>query len=199
MLRNIDLMLHPGDALALFGANGSGKTTLLRLLATLLAPSSGHAEVLGARLGTTVVDRVRPRIGLVGHEPALYPNLTLGENLELAATLLLGAAGKDRAARALEQVGLAAAAGRRASRSSNGMRRRVEFARMLVKQPDLLLLDEAHVGLDPEAWVLVSHLVEEVTSRGGAAVIVAHERDRVRPLAARAVELSDGALVEVPE
>ena len=196
VLRNVDLDIGPGTAVAVFGPNGSGKTTLLRVLATLLRPSQGHGEVLGATLGTAAVEGVRRRIGLVGHEPALYPNLTLGENLELTATLL-GGAGRAAAADALDRVGLAAAADRRASRSSNGMRRRVEFARMMLIRPDLLLLDEAHVGLDPAAWRLVGHLVEDVTARNGSTLIVAHEQDRVRPLVTRAVELVDGTVREV--
>jgi ABC-type multidrug transport system ATPase subunit len=197
VLRSVDLIVEPGEAVAVFGGNGSGKTTLLRLLATLLAPSDGSGEVLGARLGTAEVERVRPRIGLVGHEAALYPNLSLGENLRLVATLARGVAGPAAADDALARVGLAAAATRHAARSSNGMKRRVDFARMLVVEPMLLLLDEAHVGLDPAARGLVGHLVAEVTGRGGSAVVVAHEEDRVRPIVQRAVTLIDGSLQEV--
>jgi len=198
VLRDIDLTLAPGDAMAVFGSNGSGKTTLLRVLATLLPPTSGTGTVLGARLGTAEVDRIRPRIGLVGHEPALAPNLTLGENLRLVARLAVGHEGPARAAAALDTVGLTGAADRLAARSSNGMKRRTEFARLLVTRPDLLLLDEAHVGLDPAAWQLVDHLVSEVTGRGGAAVIVAHEEDRVRPLVGRTATVVDGRLEARP-
>lgn len=197
VLRDVDLSLDPGSALAVFGPNGSGKTTLLRVLATLLPPTSGSGTVLGARLGTSDVERVRTRIGLIGHEPALAPNLSLLENLRFVATLALGPDGPAAADDALGAVGLGGAGGRLAARSSNGMKRRVEFARMLVTRPDLLLLDEAHVGLDPAAWQLVDHLVTEVTARGGAAVIVAHEQDRVRPIIDRAVTVVDGRLEEV--
>jgi heme ABC exporter ATP-binding subunit CcmA len=196
VLREVDLTLSAGESIAVFGANGSGKTTLLRVLATLLPPTSGEGSVLGARLGTPDVEGVRTRIGLVGHEPALAPNLTLEENLRLVATLALGSEGPDRADRALAAVGLQGAADRLAARSSNGMRRRAEFARLIVTRPDLLLLDEAHVGLDPAAWQLVDHLVHEVTARGGAAVVVAHEEDRVRPLVTRVAMIVDGRLEE---
>jgi len=195
VLRHVDLDVEAGDAVALFGANGSGKTTLLRVIATLARPSGGEGDVLGARLGTAAVDEIRHKIGLVGHEPALYPNLTLGENIAMAATLLAGSQGAAMAQEALERVGLGAAADRKAARSSNGMKRRIEFARMMVKRPMLLLLDEAHVGLDAAAWGLVGHLIEDVTSRRGAVIVVAHERERVRPLVSRAVELVDGKLI----
>jgi ABC-type transporter Mla maintaining outer membrane lipid asymmetry ATPase subunit MlaF len=76
------------------------------------------------------------------------------------------------------------------------MKRRVEFARLLVTEPELLLLDEAHVGLDPAAWQLVDHLVHDVVARGGAAVLVAHEEDRVRPLVDRVAVVVDGRIEE---
>jgi len=77
---------------------------------------------------------------------------------------------------------------------SNGMRRRAEFARIVMLPPDLLLLDEAHVGLDPEAALLVAHVIAEVTGRGGAAVLVSHERERVAALISRAVRVHDGLI-----
>lgn len=196
ILRSIDLDLAAGSAAGLLGANGSGKTTLLRVLATLLRPTSGNGTVLGATLGTPDVEAVRGRIGLVGHEAALYPNLTLGENLELVASVIRGRPAHSEVRLALEQVGLAAAADRRAARSSNGMRRRIEFARLLILAPDLLLLDEAHVGLDPEAWGLVEHLIVDVTERGGCALVVAHEEERIRPIVDRVMTLVDGEITE---
>lgn len=192
VLRQVTLRLEPGESLGVFGANGSGKTTLLRVLATLLRPVAGGGIVLGARLGTPEVESVRPRIGLVGHEPALAPHLTLAENLHLVADL--AGVPRDRADTALRDVGLAGAVDRRVVHCSNGMRRRAEFARLVMLPPDLLLLDEAHVGLDPEAALLVAHVVAEVTARGGAAVLVSHERERVAGLISRAVRVHDGTV-----
>lgn len=196
VLRRVDLELGGGEAVGLFGANGSGKTTLLRVLATLLRPSDGTGTVLGAALGSAAVERVRPRIGLVAHEPALAPHLSLAENLDLVADL----AGLPRtaAAAALGDVGLEGAARRLVVHCSNGMKRRAEVARILLTTPDLLLLDEAHVGLDPAAGQLVAHTVESVTARGGAVVLVSHERERAATIVTRAVELRDGVLEAVP-
>ncbi|OFW63383.1 MAG: hypothetical protein A2135_01820 [Actinobacteria bacterium RBG_16_67_15] len=194
VLRQVELRVDAGEAIGLFGDNGSGKTTLLRVLATLIRPSEGGGTVLGARLGTAEIEAIRPRIGLIGHEPALYPNLTLGENLALVHDLCAAPAATP--AEALAAVGLAAAGRRRVAHCSNGMRRRAEFARMLITRPDLLLLDEAHVGLDPAAASLVAHLVADVRERGGAAVVVSHERDRVAGIVGRTVVLGDGRLEE---
>jgi heme ABC exporter ATP-binding subunit CcmA len=195
VLRDISFRLDPGEAVGLFGANGSGKTTLLRVLATLLRPSSGSGTVFGARLGTAAVEAVRPRIGLVAHEPALAPHLSLAENLQLVADLI----GVERAAadRALADVGLGGAAPRLVVHCSNGMKRRAEFARILLTAPRLLLLDEAHVGLDPDAARLVAHTIETVTTAGGAVVLVSHERERAGVMIQRAVELSGGTLTAV--
>ncbi len=192
VLRAITLRLDPGEVVGLFGANGSGKTTLLRVLATLHRPSSGSGTVLGVPVGTARVERVRHRIGLVGHEPALAPHLSLAENLHLVADLT--GATRSGADRALADVGLAGAADRLVLHCSNGMRRRAEFARILLTAPTLLLLDEAHVGLDPDAVQLVQHTVAAVTAREGAVVLVSHERDRAEAMITRSVELRAGML-----
>jgi heme exporter protein A len=197
ILRSVDLRVAAGETLGIVGANGSGKTTLLRVLATLLTPTEGTAKVLGAPLDdVTVIRKIRPEIELIGHTPALYPELTLAENLDFVARL----AGIDAAAvdGSLRTVGLTAAAGRRADRASHGMRRRVEFARALLRRPRLLLLDEAHAGLDADARVLVQHVVESVTGEGGAVVMVSHEPDQMTGITDRVARLRDGQLVESP-
>lgn len=192
ILREVSLRVAPGEAVGLFGANGSGKSTLLRVLATLERPSSGGGTVLGATLGTDAVESVRPRIALVAHEPALLTNLSLEENLRLFAAL--GGRPSSRVMAVLAEVGLAGAAGRRAAICSNGMRRRAEFARVALAEPDLLLLDEAHVGLDVAAGALMERIVATAKDRGGAVVLVSHERERVERLIDRWVTLIDGRL-----
>jgi heme exporter protein A len=192
VLRNLDLEVHAGQVVGLVGANGSGKTTLLRLLATLLPPTSGAGSVLGARLDGRARFAVRPAIALVGHTPSLYPQLSLAENLELVARLL--GQPHARAIEALEAVGLAGARRRRAGHCSQGMLRRAEFARILLTRPRLLLLDEAHAGLDPAASGLVEQLVAEVRGRQGTAVVVSHEPRRLGRLVDRTLELAGGRL-----
>jgi heme exporter protein A len=184
VLREVTLSIGAGEAVGLFGANGSGKTTLLRVLATLVRPTAGTGTVLGAAVGTPAAEQVRPRIGLIGHEPALFPRLTLEENLGLVADLITHPALQPD--EALAAVGLAGAARRRAIHCSN--------ARILITRPDLLLLDEAHVGLDPAASALVEHLVADVVGRGGGAVVVSHERDRAERIVTRTLLLEDGRI-----
>ena len=192
VLRGLSLTVAAEEAVGLLGANGSGKSTLLRILSTLLPPVSGRGEVLGAQLGSREVERVRPLIALVGHAPALYPRLTLGENLAFFCRLT--GRDVDAADEALATVGLVRAANRPADRCSHGMLRRAELARVLVTKPRLLLLDEAHAGLDSNSTELVDVVVDQVRGRGGAAVVVSHDRRRLEATADRILEMEDGAL-----
>ncbi|HHC08453.1 MAG TPA: heme ABC exporter ATP-binding protein CcmA [Actinobacteria bacterium] len=192
ILRDLDLVVESGETVGLFGANGAGKTTVLRVVATLRRPSAGTARVLGVDVASDARFEVRRRIGYVGHLPGLYPDLTLAENLGFAAEVLGLPA--DRVGEVLAQVGLAGAADRLASACSHGMQRRAEFARQLLVEPELLLLDEPHSALDVDAVDLVEGLVARVVERGGGAILVSHDRDRVAKLADRCVELVDGRL-----
>lgn len=192
ILRNVDLSVAAGESVGLFGANGAGKTTLLRVLATLLRPSAGTATVLGADLGGDERFAIRRRLGLIGHNTALYPELSLLANLEFSARITgtpIGAAHQ-----ALTAVGLGGAVDRLAGEASYGMQRRVEFAREIMLQPDLLLLDEPHSALDPSAVELVEHIVAGVLERHGAVVLVSHDVDRVATMVTRTAELAGGTL-----
>lgn len=192
VLRNLTLAVTAGEAVGVLGPNGSGKSTLLRVLATLLPPVAGSARVLGAELGSRRVEAVRPAIALVGHAAALYPRLTLIENLRFFCRLTSRDPG--RAESALAAVGLGRAADRPTERCSHGMLRRTELARVMIARPRLLLLDEAHAGLDRASAALVDLVVSDVCDRGGGAVVVSHEADRLWQTVDRAVEIADGAL-----
>ncbi len=193
VLRGLDLTLAPGQITGITGANGSGKTTLLQLAATLHRPAAGAGRILGADLHGVVPADVRRSICLIGHEAALYPQLTLRENLRFVAAVF----GQPRqvADAALDTVGLGRAADRRAGHCSHGMLRRADLARALMSRPWLLLLDEPHAGLDSAAADLVEFLIDDVRGRGGAALIVSHDRARLVPLVDDIAELADGRLV----
>lgn len=178
VLTGIDLDVPAGGVVGVAGRNGAGKTTLLGVIATLVPVSSGTGVVLGAVLGTEDTRHVRTDIGWSGHEPALYDHLTLRENLHLLADL----AGRDRrqADEALDRVGLAAAGHRRAMDASNGMRRRTDLAGLLLRRPRLLLLDEAHAGLDADADAIIAALIRVTRDSGGGVVMVSHDAERLR-------------------
>ena len=192
ILRDIHLSVDAGESVGLFGANGAGKTTLLRLLATLIRPSEGSGTVFDVDLSSPGRFEVRRRIGYIGHTPGWYPELTLAENLGFLAEVM-GCA-PSRVQSSLAAVGLSGAVDRRADRCSHGMQRRAEFAKILMTEPDLILLDEPHSALDSDAIDLVDGLVRRTVARGGAAVLVSHNRDRVTSLADRTFVIEGGTL-----
>lgn len=191
ILTGVDLTVEAGSRVGVAGPNGSGKTTLLSVVATLIAPTTGQGSVLGSELGSPRVVDVRPQIGLIGHEPALWDELTLVENLRHLARLT----GREdvEAARVLDQVGLGAAAHLRAGICSSGMRRRADLARLLMTSPRLLLLDEAEAGLDTAAVAIVEELCARTVRDGGGVVMVSHDPGLLANRADRVVPLRDGA------
>jgi len=186
ILSDLTLALRSGDVAWLRGPNGAGKSTLLRMMAGLMRPTDGQVSMFGAAPGPAA----RKRVGLVAHHPALYEDLTLDENLQLVAEL--AGVPKTRVDEALEAVGLSGARSRRAGEASEGMRRRADLARLLLVDHDVLLLDEAHSGLDREAGGLVEALVERCIRRQGACVIVSHATDIT--FASCTIELNEGRL-----
>jgi heme exporter protein A len=193
ILSNLDLTVRGGEVVAITGPNGSGKSTLLRVLASLRRPSAGRLEILGHAGPQQASAEVRRQIVLVGHDPALHPDLTLAENLQLVAEL----AGRppSSARDALTDVGLVAAADRPARVCSEGMRRRLGLARALLCRPRLLLLDEPQASLDVDARPLVATVAAQVTARGGAVVLVTHDVDGTPGAIDRVLTLRGGRLV----
>jgi heme exporter protein A len=172
VLREVSIDLAPSQTLAVIGPNGAGKSTLLRILATLLRPSAGEVEVLGADLPRQAW-RVRGRIGYVGHEPLLYRELSVRENLEFNARLHGVDPASERIATLLEAAGLARRAGELVRNLSAGMLQRAAICRALLHEPELLLLDEPRSHLDVGAGAIVDELLAPAPGR--ARVIVTHE------------------------
>lgn len=168
-LGGLDLTVPAGTVFGLLGPNGAGKTTLVRILATLLAPSSGRAAVLGYDVVREPL-AVRRRIGLAGQFAAVDGELTGRENVEMIARLYRLSTGeaRRRAADVLERFELVEAADRRVSTYSGGMRRRLDLAAGLIGRPPIVLLDEPTTGLDPrsrqELWRTVDELRRDGTT-----------------------------------
>jgi heme exporter protein A len=169
-LADVTLELEAGQTLAVLGSNGAGKTTLLRVLSTLLRPHAGELEVLGHSLPADGW-AVRGRIGLLGHEPMLYRDLTARENLRLHGTL--HGTPPARAEELLERVALERRADEPLRTLSRGLLQRAAICRTLLHDPDLLLLDEPLANLDPVAREIVEPLIGR--SSGKTRVIVSHD------------------------
>ena len=191
ILHGIDLQLESGEALAVIGPNGAGKTTLLRLLAGLLRPEAGDLWVLGQQVrGGDFPER--RAIGFLSHQSLLYDDLTLLENLTLAAHLY----GLDRpaqvAAEALEGAGLARQAAELPRRLSRGLLQRAALARTLLHLPRIILLDEPFTALDAAAAERLRADLGERLRRGAGLVMVTHQLTEVWELAARVAVLVGG-------
>jgi heme exporter protein A len=187
-LPGISARLEPGESLAVLGPNGSGKSTLLRILAGLLRPSGGEALVLGCSLPKEV-HRLRGRVGYLGHAPLLYRDLSSRENLTLVAALhrLDPAASESRIEHLLETVGMSARGDDRVAELSAGMKQRVDIARAVLHEPELLLLDEPDAHLDTEARLLVEPLIGP--GSGPSRVVVSHDREAATASADVVLEL----------
>jgi heme exporter protein A len=191
VLRNLDLDAAPGEILALLGPNGAGKTTLLRIMAGLAKPSLGQVSVAGARLPGEA-QAARARLGLVGHRPMLYGDLSAADNLNFFAQLYAVESG--RVGELLELVGLAGL-GRQAVRSfSRGMQQRLTLARALLHRPRVLLLDEPHSSLDQEAAALLDRLLSDLAAEGCTILLASHDLARASLLATRIAVLTGGRI-----
>jgi ABC-2 type transport system ATP-binding protein len=168
-LDGVSLQVESGTVLGLLGPNGAGKTTAVRILATILAPDSGHATILGHDV-VKEADTVRRIIGLAGQNAAVDENLTGRENIRMVGRLshMSWKAVRGRTDELLESFGLTDAANRALKTYSGGMRRRLDLAAALVAQPPVLFLDEPTTGLDPQSrqdlWGVIEDLVDAGTT-----------------------------------
>jgi heme exporter protein A len=169
-LSGVSLSLEAGQTLVVFGPNGAGKTTLLRVLASLLRPHAGEVDVLGRSLPDEAW-AVRGRVGLLGHEPLLYRELSARENLRFHARL--HGVGERRVEELLGAVRMRERAKEPLRTLSRGMVQRVAIARAVLHDPELLLLDEPRANLDPAASELVEPLIG--AGSGRTRVISSHD------------------------
>lgn len=191
---NLDLEVDPGSLLGLIGPSGSGKTTTVRLLTGLIRRDSGSLKVMGTdptRFGTSQ----RQLIGYLPQESALYPTLTIRENVRFAASMY-GLSGKNMRSRvesALEMVDLTDTADRRVAEASGGMKRRTGMAAALVHEPTLVFLDEPTAGVDP---ILRSALWKEfeVLRDGGTTLVVTTQYIGDAAMCDEVALLSDGII-----
>ena len=201
-LAGIDLEVAEGTVFGLLGPNGAGKTTAVRVLATVLQPDGGRAEVLGYDV-VRQPEAVRRRIGLAGQYAAVDPNLTGRENLRMVGLLaqLVRSRILPRAAELLERFDLTSAADRPLRTYSGGMRRRLDIAASLMQRPPVLFLDEPTTGLDitsrNELWEMIRELVNE----GTTVLLTTQYLEEADRLAGRIAVVDEGRVIanDTPE
>ena len=192
VLRDVSIELGAGRTLTVLGPNGAGKTTLLRILATLLRPTAGRVRVLGAELPRRA-PTVRGRIGYLGHQPLLYRELTVRENLEFNARLLGIEDPGRRIDELLDRAGLTRREGQLVRNLSAGTLQRAAVCRTLLGDPELLLLDEPRSHLDLGAIEAVEAMLAATPRR--ARVLVTHDAEHGLAVADRALVLGSSGTV----
>ncbi|HZM17703.1 MAG TPA: ABC transporter ATP-binding protein [Candidatus Krumholzibacteria bacterium] len=172
-LRGVGFAVRRGEIFGLLGPNGGGKSTLFRILSTLLVPQRGSARILGLDVQADR-SRVRRALGVVFQSPALDRQLSVRENLRYQGHLygLHGGVLQKRSQELLQRLGLSDRGDARVATLSGGLRRRVELAKCLLHQPQVLILDEPSTGLDPGARLEFWHLLEEVRRERGVTILL---------------------------
>jgi ABC-2 type transport system ATP-binding protein len=187
---DVSFSVAPGEVFGFLGPNGAGKTTTVRVLATLIAPTSGSALIAGIPLDPANGVAIRQRIAVMPENPGLYNRLSVAENLEFFAGLYGLRHPEARISRALEAVNLVARANDPCGSLSKGLRQRVGLARALLNDPAIVFLDEPTSGLDPVATREVHGLIDGLRGHGVTVFLTTHRLEEAEQLCDRVAILS---------
>jgi ABC-type polar amino acid transport system ATPase subunit len=207
VLHGVDLTVHAGEHVVIFGPSGSGKSTLLRSMNLLEEPDSGSVRVLGVEYGPGLEPgrprgrplELRRRVGMVFQQFNLFPHLTALDNIALPVRSVKGTRrheAEERAAASLDQVGLLRWAGHYPAELSGGQQQRVAIARALSLDPEIMLFDEPTSALDPELVGEVLAVMRSLAESGMTMVIVTHELNFAREIGDLNVFMEDGLVNE---
>ncbi|UCH43145.1 MAG: ABC transporter ATP-binding protein [Dehalococcoidales bacterium] len=193
-LKDIDLGIRQGERLVIFGPNGAGKTTLVRLLSTLAKPSAGSVHIDGLDTHRNQA-LVRRKVGVVGHQTYLYGNLTVHENLKFYGRMYGVPDLERRIQNVAGQVQLESRLHDRVSTLSRGLQQRAAIARAVIHEPQIMLLDEPEVGLDPQAVIMMRDVLDIFSSGERTVVMTTHNLERGLDLCEQVIILNTGKIV----
>jgi len=194
VLRNITLTLEKGEILAVIGPNGAGKSTFFKCTVGLLQPTSGDI-LLNLKIVKKNSAEIKQKIGFLGHESFLYNNLSPLENLKFYGKLYKVKDLDRKANELLKEVGLFLFRDMPIRSFSRGMMQRLAIARVLLPDPDILMLDEPHTGLDQEAVALLNQIIKQKRVSGTSILIISHDFEQVHALADRVAVLKKGKII----
>jgi heme exporter protein A len=193
VLRRLDFHVEQGEFVALLGPNGAGKTTFLRILASLSRPNLGEVKIAGYRLPGQAAE-VRKKLGVVSHLPLLYGDLTAEENLRFYGRMYAVPNLESRIGTVLALVGLDLRRGDLVRQFSRGMQQRLAIARAILHDPEVMLFDEPHTGLDQDASKMLDGVLQEVAAKGRTVVMTSHDLSKAADLAERIDILHKGVI-----
>lgn len=193
VLDNISFEIEQGGFLSIFGPNGAGKTTLIKILSTLVAPTEGSVTIRGMSADQDAL-KIRGQIGLISHNPLLYPDLNAYENLEFYSRLYLIEKPQERIEELLEEIELSHRRYDLVRTYSKGMLQRLSIARALLHKPAILFLDEPHSGLDPHAVDILDNLISQIRAKH-TFIMVSHNLDKGLNMCTDAMIVDGGKIV----
>ncbi|GHU53756.1 bacitracin ABC transporter ATP-binding protein [Clostridia bacterium] len=192
-LSNVSIKVEEGKVYGLIGQNGAGKTTLMRLAAGLGYPTSGSIELFGNKKGA---EKAREKIGCVIESPALYPDMTANQNIELQQ-IVRNRPDKKKAEELLHFVGLSDTGHKKAKNFSLGMRQRLGLAIALIGDPKFLILDEPINGLDPTGIAEMRKLIKSLATDQGLTILVSsHILSELAQTASEFIIIDKGKIIE---
>jgi len=193
-LKGIDLNVKKGDYLTVFGPNGAGKTTLIKLLSTLSKPTNGTVIINGTDLRRNPAT-IRSQVSVVGHHTFLYDNLNVYENLKFYGKMYNVSNLERRIQEVSIELEVESRLYDRVGTLSRGLQQRVSFARAVLHDPPVILLDEPDVGLDPRAVQKMKRVLEDLNSGDRTVVMTTHNLERGLELSNQVVILNKGEIV----
>ena len=193
VLRGLDLQLSWGETLVVLGPNGSGKTTLIKIMSTLTKADNGVITIAGFdRDG--MGQQIRQVIGVLVHDPMLYEDLSGYENLKFFGQLFGLNDVEDRIVSIADDLGVSPWLSKRVGTLSHGLKKRIAIVRVLLHNPQILLMDEPETGLDQEAVSILDGIIESRVNDGKSVLITTHNFDRGLSIGDRLAILSQGEI-----
>jgi heme exporter protein A len=195
ILRGIDLSIKKGETVAILGPNGAGKSTLLKTIATLIKPSSGEVKINGFDLKKNA-NEIKKLMGYLPHSSLLYEHYSPLENLVFFGNLYGVKGVEEKAAKLIKDVGLSFFLKEPVKNFSRGMIQRTAIARAIIHDPELLLLDEPHTGLDQGAVSILNDVVLSMKDKGVTTLMVTHDFKQAAEICDRIIIIKNGKIAD---
>ncbi|WP_318508453.1 ABC transporter ATP-binding protein [Bacillus sp. T3] len=195
ILRGINLSIEKGETVAILGPNGAGKSTLLKVIATLIKPSSGEVKINGLDLKKNGND-IKKLMGYLPHSSLLYEHYSPLDNLVFFGNLYGVKDVEEKAVKLIKDVGLSFFLKEPVKNFSRGMIQRTAIARAIIHEPELLLLDEPHTGLDQGAISILNDVIISMKQKGATTLMVTHDFKQAAEICDRIIIIKDGKVAD---
>lgn len=195
ILRGVDLQIKKGETVAILGPNGAGKSTLLKVLATLIKPTSGQIKINGMELKKNQLE-IKKIMGYLPHSSLLYDHYSPLENLIFFGNIYGVSNIEQKAIELVKEVGLSFFLNEPVKNFSRGMIQRIAIARAIIHDPELLLLDEPHTGLDQGAITILNNVILSMKKKGATTLMVTHDFKQAAEICDRIIIVKSGKIVD---